>query len=449
MGKRRNPLWFRIPEHAESPALVSPAIGFERIVARPSDSFHMQVGVFDSADARLLRAGIVVAIRRRDDGPGEWYVSAPAWPGLPEEATTAVDASGELPESVRGKLALFLRHEPLQPFATMECERREYLLRGPEGVVAATIRDDVVSIVRDGQLTSREREITVRPVGGFSAQQREFVRSAFAAVDGEELGRLPTLAERIGPPASGLGVFREPAGFRKDMTLEEFVSEVFLGHATRLLHAELTDDEVVARGELAHLIDDLRGLSAVLAPQWREQMELDARTLASGPTDGRAEVMMRLMEGLTGAIRAPQLGDHASEPARAILSSHIGRQLTIMLDRCRALEPDGPDEAWSAVLRQAEYVELAALLLEPLFRKQVGRVRRALAEVIVVLRMSVRPPADIELVGMSPEEAFQLGRDVEHAQWSVDRARRHFLDHLPEYVSVGRKTLDKMAKKLR
>lgn len=448
MAEQFDPLWFRVPVETQTPPLISESIGFQRIVARPADGFRMQVGVFDSPGARLLRAGIVVAHRRSDDDPGEWYLSAPSWPGLPDEATFEVGQERDLPPEVRRKLALFLRDAPLAPFATMECVRREYSLRGPEETVA-DIRDDLVTIVRDGTTTSEQREITLQPRVQLSGQQRDFIRSAFDAIDGEELERPPSLQERLGPPASGLGIFREPAELRKDMSLEEFVSESLLGHLTRLVDGELTEDAVVIRGELNHLLDDLRGLSSELAPQWRERLESDVRSLLSKGTEDREPALLSTIEGLIAGMRAPQLGDHAGEQARVVLYSRIRQQLLIVFDRCRALEADGPDEAWSAVLRQAEYLDAAVRLVEPLFGKHARRLREAVGEVISVLRTSVRPPADIELVGMSPKEAFQLGRDVEHAQWSVDRARRHFLQHWPEYVGAGRKALKKMGKKLR
>lgn len=445
---KRKPLRFRVPVEASAPSLVSNPAGFTRLLARPAHSHRMEVTILDSYDARLLRAGIVVARRRRNDEPGEWYVAAPDWPGLPDEASYALDGSGELPRELRRQLSWFLRHEPLTAFATMVCDRREYTLRGGDDDLVA-IRDDTIRIARDGVELSETREITMYPQAKLAGQQRDFIVSALEAIDASPMGAPPTLQQRIGPPATGLTSFRPPKGIDPEMNLEEFVSEVLLAHLYALVIAELKQKQERERVEIDQLMRDLRGLSLVLEPAWRSELEQNLRALSSSDSGSRDDLLLDIIEALVGAVRAPKLGNLSTENARVALSSRMEQALMILFDRCRALEHDGPDEAWAAALRSALQLQATNRLLEPLFGKPARKLERELDEVIDLLRSSVSPPDDIEVADMSPEEAFQLGRDVEHARWNVARARRALIDTWPEHVAGGRKALKKMRKKLR
>lgn len=445
---KQKPLRFRVPVEAPAPSLVSTSAGFTRLLARPSQSHRMEVTVLDSHDARLLRAGVVVARRRRNEEPGEWYVAAPDWPGLPDEASYALDGSGELPREIRRQVTWFLRKEPLTAFATIVCDRSEYVLRsGDDDLVA--IRDDTIRIIRDNVELSETREITMTPQVKLAGQQRDFILSALEAIDASPLGAAPTLQQRIGPPATGLTSFRPPEGIDRDMNLEEFVSEVLLAHLYTLVIAELEQSPERERVEVEQLLLDLRGLAPVLEPAWRDELETDLRALSSSDTGSRDDLLLSVIDALVGAVRAPKLGNLSTENARVALSSRLEQALMILFDRCRALELDGRDDAWGAALRSALQLHATNLLLEPLFGKPARKLDRELDEVIDLLRSSVSPPDDIEVADMSPEEAFQLGRDVEHARWNVARARRALIDTWPEHVAGGRKALKKMRKKLR
>lgn len=444
---KQKPLWFRLPVEAGPPALVSESVGFTKLLSRPAGSHRIEVNVLDSFDARLLRAGIVVAHRRLGDGQREWYISGPDWPGIPDEASYSLDETGELPETLQSKLNIFLRDESLGPIATFICERREYLLRGDDTDLVA-IRDDLITITRDGVELSHTREITMTPQTKLRSQQRDFILSAFEAVDATPLSGLPSLQQRIGPPATGLTSFRPPAGVHKDMTLEEFVSEVLLAHLYSLVLTELERDLAKQRQESDALRRDLRGLATVLEPQWRDQLETDLGALSDAQPEEREPVLLRVVDALVGAVRAPQLGNLSVDNARAALASRVEQSLLILFDRCRALEVAGTDDSWGAALRSATQLAATVQLLEPLFGKSARKLGKELDRVTQLLQSSVAPPEDIELVGMTPAEAFQLGRDVEHAQWSVALARRQLIDTWPAHVAAGRKALKKMRKKL-
>lgn len=436
-------MWFHLPVDSGPPPLVSPTVGFERLVAHGTGERRTRVSVLDSPLARLLRAGITVAHRLRGDEPGHWYVAAPGWPGLPDEAVYPIDASGDLPGDIRRKLQLFLRTHELAPFATIEHDRREFTLRGAaEDLI--DIVEDRFSIFRGGELVNRVREIKMTPLVTLTAQQRAFLTAAMTAAEAVQLDEEPTLACRIGPPATGPTPYRQPLPVKRDMTLEEFVAERFLGHLNRLMAAELTGSGRCS--ELAAIRVTLRGLSSVLEPTWRTECE--ARLDRAGSEVDRHSVLPKLMASLVSAVRAPKLGDLARRPVGEVLYSRLEQQLLILFDRCRGLAVNGPEESWSAALRSAEQLDATTQVLEPLWPKGFGRLRKEHLGLLDALRSSLRPPEDIELVGLSVAEAFQLGRDMEHAQWTVTSARYEFVGEWPGHVESGRKQLGKIRKKL-
>lgn len=439
-------MWFRAPADAERPPLVSKTAGISRIVARSQGSYDMAVTLLDSEDARLLRAGVVVA-HRMIDGHGEWYVSAPLWPGLPNERSYELSPSSDLPEEVRERLDLFLREAPIAPLATVECVRRAFVLRDAEDEDIVEVRDDLITVIRD-EKRSQTREIGMTPLRPLEPQQKDFVNSAMAAIQAVPIDRLPTLQQRIGPPATGLSSFREPQEIREDMSLEEFVSEKFVAHLGRFVLSELAGDLEVSAGELETIERDLRGLASVLEPESRAQLEADVRTVATTEGEDRRVVRRRILDALVNLVRAPKLGDLSGESARALLFSRVEQALAILLDRCRGLEPDSPDEAWSATLAAAEQLEMASSLLEPFFGKHLRRARQELDGLLYDLRGSVPPEEDVDVEHLSAQEAYQLGRDVENARWQVERSRARFVETWDERVPRVRRSLAKMRKRL-
>jgi len=89
---------FDLPFQADAPSLLSDAIGITGLMERRAASHGIDVTVLDSADDRLLRAGVVLA-HRVLGGLGDWSLAAPAWaPHLPAERIVPMGATAELPQ---------------------------------------------------------------------------------------------------------------------------------------------------------------------------------------------------------------------------------------------------------------------------------------------------------------------------------------------------------------
>ncbi len=85
-------------------------------------------------------------------------------PLLPKELIVPM-GQGELPDELAELVRPFRRGAPLSPVAALRCERREFALRNGGGQTVALLRDDKVTVRRNGLTTARYREVMLTPVG--------------------------------------------------------------------------------------------------------------------------------------------------------------------------------------------------------------------------------------------------------------------------------------------
>lgn len=460
MGKKRRRMEvmrLEVPFSADSPQLTSEAVGLPRVMRRPSASLTIQATILDAPDGRLLRDGVVLA-HRVVDGTGQWYLSAPSWaPLLPEERLEPLGASGDLPEEFLRILAPILRRAAPGPIASVTSERDEWVLRDDEGEAAAFVLDEKVTIRRSGITTARFREITITPTEALTGQQRAFLLSAALAVNATVVEAYPSLQQRLGAPATGLTNFPTAQPLRRDLTLEEFVIEIFAQHLQGIVRADLArrSGAVEALGPLNSLLwdfgRDLRGLAPVLEPRWREATEAPLKGL---PFESAADLeapVLDVLDALVGAVQAPRLGDLSQRPAAEILFDRAEQATLILADRCRALTEASTDENWTAALRAAEQLEVAAEVAAPLAARALGRLTHQLDDLLDDLREATlgAPGGEPELDGLSADQAYQLGMDTERNRARVRVSRTRFVERWPSRVIAARKALAKAEKKLK
>ena len=444
-----------VPFAAEPPTLVDDSVGLSRIIRRAAGSYRIDVTLLDASDGRLLRDGIVVA-HRVIDGLGEWYLSAPGWqPDLPAEQVEPVGANGDLPESFARLLQPFRRGVPFGPIAALGCERGEWALRADNGAIVADVRDEKVTVRRSGITTARYREITIRPTQCCSPAHLQFLLTVGLSVNATPVDEFPTVQQRLGAPATGLGNFPTPSEPGRRASLEEFVSAVFARHLDGLVRADLhrratgSDDLAEINGRLGVLGRDLRGLATVLEPSWREATE---ELLAGVPYATAAEVeapTAAVIDRLVGAARAPRLGDVAADPAAEQLLARAVRAASILGERCGALRPGHPDDAWLAALSTAEQLGMIAHVAAPLLPKKARRHVAELTELVADLRGCSEIPGRPDLTGVDPEEAYLLGVEAERARRRVLHRRRAFLKAWPGRVAAQGNLLEKLKGKSR
>ncbi len=420
---------FDMPLRAERPPVLSEELGIARLLERQATSHRIDVTVVDTPDARLLRAGVTLA-HRVLGGMGTWYLAAPGWePLLPVERVVALEGRGELPAGFQRLIQPIIRHAALAPMAVLACERSEYQLQGVNGTLA-DVRDERVTVSRDDGI-SEYREASITPSPLLTRPQRRFLSAAMEAVGAAGVGSFPTLQERLGPPATGGTDFPEVAPLRREASMEEFATHVFAKDLRRLVEALYRDDDAVARA-LDEVRNHVRGLSNVLDPGWLAAVE---ESLSEPP----GAAALKVLDSLVSAVHAPRLGDVSQEPAAELLLRRSRQGAYILADRCRSLTTDSPDRDWRAASAAAEQVSangrVAALLQGKRAHKLLGRVNK-LTKALRSCAVAVETPGVADL---TPEEAFQRGREVERAHQRIGSARREFVASWPKRLAAVRK----------
>jgi len=131
------------------------------------DEEQLDAEYYDTADLRLIRAGVTLR-RRRGGHDAGWHLKLPAGPDTRREIRLPLGRAGgrvppELAELVRGHT----RGEPLQPIARVTTRRRRRVLLGQSGESLAEVAEDDVSAQTAGDTTvSRWHEVEVEVTGG-------------------------------------------------------------------------------------------------------------------------------------------------------------------------------------------------------------------------------------------------------------------------------------------
>ena len=428
---------FDLPFQADAPSLLSDAIGITGLMERRAASHGIDVTVVDTTDDRLLRAGVVLA-HRVLGGVGDWYLAAPGWvPCLPAERIVPIGATAELPQEFADLTRPLGRRALLGPVAALECQRVEYLLRGPDGPLGS-IRDERVTVRRGGMATARYREATLTPTDLLGKHQLEHVLAALDAVSANAVAEFPSLQQRLGPPATGGTDFPNPGPLNREATMEAFVTRLFAADLQDLVRAQYRDEDAVAEA-LREFRGHVRGLANVLDPEWRQAVE-SAVEKAATPRQAALDVT----DSLVAAVRAPRLGDVSAEPAAKLLLKRAQQGAYILADRCRSLTADSPGADWRAALAAAEQVHACGLVAVQLHGKPARKLLGVVTKVASDLRECAASPEVPDLSQLDPQEAFERGREMERAHQRVARARASFVERWPERVTRIRRLLAKV-----
>jgi hypothetical protein len=180
----------------------------------------------------------------------------------------------ELPDDLAELVRPFRRGAPLSPVAALRCERREFALRDADGRTVALLRDDKVTVRRNGLTTARYREVMLTPIGpGLDAAQTEWLAQCLGSAGGTEVDRFPRLVRRLGAPATGPSDLPAPANLSEG-TFGQFLTQLLGAGARDLIGADLalTRGDRRAEERLIAAVQILRrrleGLRDVLGRDW-------------------------------------------------------------------------------------------------------------------------------------------------------------------------------------
>ena len=410
--------------------------------SREAGSEQLDAEYYDTADLRLIRAGIT--LRRRSGGADAgWHLKLPEGGYTRRELRLPLgEASGQVPGELAGLVRAYTRGEPLRPVARLATRRRLLVLLDAAGDSLAEVATDDVSAQTLGASTtlSRWREVEVELTGGdqrLLAAADTVLRNAglrrarwAAKLEHALAGQLPEPAAppRLTPssPAAQvvLGYLRQQAAVLKSLDPLVRRDEPDAVHqmrvATRRLRSTLQAfGRVIPRGDTEHLAGELRWLAGllggprdaeVLAGQLQASLgEIPAGALA-GPArarvqghfepvraQARAELLaaldsaryLALLDELDRLIAEPPLRPGAERPARKVLPAQVRRAYRRTARRMReagqAAAGQDTDVALHEARRAAKRARYAGEAVAPALGKPAGRFADQMKELQAVL----------------------------------------------------------------
>ena len=481
-----------MPYSSQVPSPVRPDLGLASLVARAGHNagYDIDLTLLDAADHRLIRTGLLLA-HRVLDGRGEWYLGAPDWvPLLPKELIIPM-GQGELPDDLAELVRPFRRGAPLSPVAALRCERREFALRNGDGQTVALLRDDKVTVRRNGLTTARYREVMLTPIGpGLDAAQAEWLGQCLAAAGGTEIERFPRLVRRLGAPATGPSDLPSPATLA-DGTFGQFLTQLLGAGVRDLISGDLAltagasgaaDRLIESAGILRSRLDGLRPVlgtdwvddvvddldwlvapvavpivsgSAAASSRWPGAApESDDRAALGGPgtyvetsaqraaPDGyrarlRSLRYLSLLERLVAAARAPKTGADATQPAVEGVEALYAVATARFVRAADRLAVGGTAQTWTAAWAAAQDLSRSAVIRELVDREQTAadleRLRPAFA-LLERAHLADRGAAStLEGVDeLTPAAAFEAGRQFERDQETSRTVRADFVTRWPK-----------------
>jgi CHAD domain-containing protein len=323
---------------------------------------ELEAEYYDTADLRLIRAGIT--LRRRRGGPDAgWHLKLPAGPQARREIRLPLARSGsQVPAELAGLVRAYARGEPLRPVVQMTTRRQRVILLGKSGESLAEVAADDVSARTMGEATmaSRWQEVEVELTGGDRAllaaadkllRSDGLRRASHSAKLERALGleQAPRGAGRLTPatPAGEVvqAYLRTQAETLRSLDALVRRDEADAVHQMRVTTRRLRSTlrafgRVIPRSRTARLADELKWLGGVLGEA------RDAEVLAGHLRDGLAQCPAELV---IGPIEARVQGHFAPQraAARAALLKALDsrRYLTLLSDLERLTDdpPAGPD----------------------------------------------------------------------------------------------------------
>src|SRR3984885_14946728 len=151
---------------ASADAELPPLDGLPGVAAAQSVAEHLVAVYYDTADLRLLRAGIT--LRRRSGGhDAGWHLKLPAGAHTREEIRLPM-AGGRVPRELASLVRARTRSAQLVPVATVSTRRQAISLLDSAGQLLAEVADDRVTASRPQNLAPADtwREVEVELAGG-------------------------------------------------------------------------------------------------------------------------------------------------------------------------------------------------------------------------------------------------------------------------------------------
>lgn len=412
--------------------------------------------VLDTADRRLLRAGIVLA-HRTMDGEGAWSLTAPGWaPQLPAEHVEAM-TSGEVPEGIRTLLTPLLRHAPLAPVGTQHRARVTYVIRTTDRQALGSVVDDRCTVRREGQVLTQYREVSV-DTGSMSGAQVDWLDQVLRGAEGLRVDHHLPLPARLsilakvsdGDAPVGFDLTSAADAVDTDASMAEIVSHFAHQGARDVLLADLDVRSGRTRKvqplvrALRRFADEVPVVAPVLPDGQVEELVNELRWAADELDGTFGADQQAVLEGdrylgvyeRIAQLRTPTLADGVGlRPAREEIGAMVADAADAMLEAGRNAPHTLDDSGWKVAAGAAERLVVTAELAALLAPKQAKKLRRRASDLydgLVGCDNEELEALRASLADSSPEEAFGIGRRYAGLSDTQVEARSEFTEHWPK-----------------
>jgi CHAD domain-containing protein len=410
----------------------------EGVVARPDEILELRADYYDTPDLRLARAG--ASLRHRT--PEGWTVK------LPSTGDGAMLVRGEhhfagepgvVPDDAVDLVRAYVRTATVRPIAHLKTRRRRVDLVDGSGAKVAEVVDDEVSVLDEGRIVNRFRELEVELSEGTPVDVADAVIARLERAGAGTADPTPKIVRALGMRAVAGADVAPPEALSTHSAARDVVHAAISTSVQRLLAHDAGvrlggDPESVHQARVAtrRLRSDLRTFRALLVPEWDEALRAELKWLGGelgavrdtevllsllqrqvdrlAPGDHavgarlvhqlvdrreaqRAELLdamrsdryAKLLERLVAAANAPALLPQADALATEALPALVEKPWKKLRRDVRALDEVPPDHDLHQVRIRAKRTRYAAEAVTPALGKRARRFAKAVAELQDVL----------------------------------------------------------------
>mgnify|MGYP001595058846 CR=1 FL=1 len=286
---------FELPELDGFSKGVKTAKGAERV---------LDATYFDTPDLRLIRWGVTVRHRTGDDPP--WTVKLPseiAIPGVLSRLEIGFRGSRDrVPDAVSALVRVHRRSAQLEVVARLTTRRRHLAIHNGKGKVVANVDDDEVSVVADGRVTARFREVEAELAQGASVELLSTLVARLREAGAGAPDPTPKLVRALGPralaPPDVVAV-----NLPGDPTIGDLARLSLASALLRIIHSDPVmrldaDVEGVHQMRVGarRLRSDLRTLGDAVDREWADELRSELAWMAGvlGPVRDADVLIVRL-----------------------------------------------------------------------------------------------------------------------------------------------------------
>lgn len=337
---------------------------------------------WDTSDLRLAREGITLRHRSGEGSGDGWHLKLPVHEAAVPDAGTGVreelnetGADDVVPEPLRDLVAVHLRGAVLGQVATLLTTRSTYLLKDADGEVLAELTDDLVSVLNQGHVAARFREIEIESVNGdvtVLAKVGAVLRTA-GAVGGEFVPKViralgPQATAEPDPPPPATVQLQQPARLAVQAILRRYV-RAFMAQDPLLRRGH--DDSVhQMRVAARRLRSALKTFGPLVDDVWAKSLREELKWVADSLGEARdGEVLLARLQAQLDEL-PPEL---VLGPVRAKIDADIGGNLvaarahaaeTLRTERYLALVDRLVNAAWDPMTTGLSEAETGEALRE-------------------------------------------------------------------------------------